>query len=36
MISADHGGTIFLYRNEHGAMSAPGLPEITEVNYTLY
>ena len=32
----NHGATIFLYRNRHGAMSAPDLPLLTEVNYTLY
>ena len=36
LFSADHGSTIYLYRNQRGAMSAPGLPLLTEVNYTLY
>lgn len=36
VLVGDNGETIYLYLNENGAMSAPGLPMLTEVNYTLY
>ena len=36
VFSANHGHDVYIFQNKHGAMSAPGLPQLTEVNYTFY
>jgi len=36
VIVADNGAGLYVYRNEHGGMSSPELPLLTNVNYTLY
>lgn len=36
LFAGDNAGTIYPFLNENGAMSAPGLPMLTEENSTLY
>ena len=36
VFSADSGHEVYIFRNENGAASAPGLPQLTKLNYTFY